>query len=544
MVDLVAGVKNLLAAEQYDSAELLGSFLVNSSASSDRAAGAQALELYGDALRGKGEQRRAAAAYDTAATKLRAGSSAAHAAQLYGVVFKAAQCYTRTNQLVDALQALESIPERQRTLAMHMAVGRLCQRLPRDSLNTRKAVQAYLAALHLNCFALEALLGLLQLGMSAKDVLRRQAEAAAAAAPQAQAEASSWLKPLLTAHGYMEAHQHEKAVREFEGLSARHPQNAHVRWQLGRAHRARANVDAARVAFSHARRLEPLALEHVDEYAVVLQQRGECMLLNELVHSSLGIDNRRAPPWVAAAVYSAARGDNKDKALGLVDQALLLEPAHAFAHLYKGQLLLSCGRAAEAVPCFRRANELRKEFDSFCGLVTAYRALPSYKDALHCAKQALQLNAKNVRAITLVGTVMASSSKEGGHSKAVQAFRKALQLDPSSIDAIMALVDLHLKKGEHAKCIELLKQRLDHKSNQSEVQAKLAHVYASNQQLNEALTCYHQALSFNKYNEDAQQGLAKLERQIAGEDTEEEDGEDGEEGEGFDDSEYNMGPSD
>ena len=70
------------------------------------------------------------------------------------------------------------------------------------------------------------------------------------------------------------------------------------------------------------------------------------------------------------------------------------------------------------------------------------------------------------------------------------------------------------------------------------MQAKLALVYAQNQQLNEALTCYHQALSFNKYNEDAIKGLARLERQIAGEDTEE-DVEEGDEGGGFDDgSEY------
>ena len=70
-------------------------------------------------------------------------------------------------------------------------------------------------------------------------------------------------------------------------------------------------------------------------------------------------------------------------------------------------------RARDAVGCFRRANELRREFESFKGLVDAYQKVPSYKDALSCAKQALDLNRKNVRAITLVGTVMATSSKEG-----------------------------------------------------------------------------------------------------------------------------------
>ena len=562
---LLASVKDLLASEQWDSAELLSSYLLASTGSASAVQlplHAEAHELHADALRGRGEQRRAAHFYDLAAHKLKSAVAAAAAvsgsagaaggpaadvassAQLYRVVWKSARCRIACREFGDALKLLEGVPMQHRTLPMHMAIGRLCRQLPHDTLNTRRAVEAFSAALRENAFATEALLALMHLGMSAKDVLRRHAEAAttqAAAQGAAAADASSWLKPLLTAHGHAITHQHDKAAKGFTALAARHGTWAHVHRQLGQAQRVCLNLDAARVAFSMARKLDPLCVGLSDEHAVVLHRLGEAPALNQLVHQMLAVDNHRPEPWVAAAVYSAMRGDDKAKAIGLVEQAIQLDPDHAFAHVTKGSLLLTWGgrdKAEQAVACFRRANELRREFESFKGLVDAYKEVPSFKDALYSAKQALQLNSRNVRAITLVGAVMASSSKEGGHDKAIQAFNKALEYDPTSIDAIMALVDLHLQKGDFRRCIELLKHRLEHKSNQSEVQAKLALVYAQNQQLNEALTCYHQALSFNKYNEDAIKGLARLERQIAGEDTEE-DVEEGDEGGGFDDgSEY------
>ena len=115
--------------------------------------------------------------------------------------------------------------------------------------------------------------------------------------------------------------------------------------------------------------------------------------------------------------------------------------------------MLSLNRAEHAVVPYFQANTLHKDLASYKGLVEAYLAQPKYKEALCMAKEALQRMPKSALALTLVGRVLSHSPE--GREKAKRAFTKALQIDPMSIDAVMALVDLHLETSQYQACIDL-----------------------------------------------------------------------------------------
>jgi len=538
-------VRELLANEMYADAELLCSFLVGGAVpAAEASARAESLELYGDALLGAGQHRRAAVYFGEAAAELEGagqgggggGGSGSQgvAAAFYELKFKSARCALRADDLSGAARLLEAVPAAHRTLPMNVALGKLSRQVG----NHRKAVGAYSDAVLQAPLALGCVRALLQLGVPAKEVLGLLGRAAGAQGEMVRSQAG-WLKSFVSAHGHTAAHQPEKAVRDLGALQRSFPASAHVLLPLAQAHLATtapgAGADAAAL-FARARKADGRNLDAMDEYALLLARQGEGLKLNGLVRELLAADEGRPEGWVAAAAFSATRGDPKEKALALVDRALALDDAHPRAHLYKGSLLLAEGRAVEAAESYRAANAIAREFESYKGMVEAYVMIPQHKEALYVAKQALQLNPKNVRAITLVGRVVAA--KDSGADKAMKALGKALALDATCVDAIMAMVDLHRERGEMAQCVALLRRAMECNSEtgQAGLTAKLADVYASHHDTHQqALECYHQALSLNNYNEEAVKGLARLERLMQGEETEEEE-DDGEGEEGYDDS--------
>ena len=127
--DLFAQMKHLLAEELWSSAEILGSLLLSSSR------GEQGLELYGDALFGKGEYKRAQAYYRQAIQRRRVAqgarrggygaSSAAEDEAEARLKFREARCCVALDEVGAAINTLEAIPAQWRGARAHVTLGRL-----------------------------------------------------------------------------------------------------------------------------------------------------------------------------------------------------------------------------------------------------------------------------------------------------------------------------------------------------------------------------------------------------------------------------------
>ena len=73
---------------------------------------------------------------------------------------------------------------------------------------------------------------------------------------------------------------------------------------------------------------------------------------------------------------------------------------------------------------------------SWNGMGVAYQMLYDTKDALHCYKQAVRLDHKNVRALNNLGTIYDSLKDYG---KGERYYRQALKVDPQSATALKNL---------------------------------------------------------------------------------------------------------
>lgn len=334
----------------------------------------------------------------------------------------------------------------------------------------------------------------------------------------------------MEAHASAMHYQPQRAITLFGDLEKQFPSNLHVLLNIGKLQQELMEYQEALYTFKKARITDEFNLKHMDLYALVLQQRGgpSTLELNKLVHELLAISEQRPEPWVAVALYSKAKGE-KEKGLSFLDKALQFDKRHILAYQLRGSLLMSLGRADHAVVAYFQANALHRELASFKGLVEAYLAVPKKKEALCTAKQALQLMPRSASAITLVGQVLAATPE--GVEKAKRAFHKALSLDPLSVDAVMALVDLHMHQQDYSACISLLQQSLEH-HNKDFVHIKLAEVYSASQQYSEALAYYHTALSLSPGNSIALAGLERLEKLMRGIDPGEDDEGEGDDGDG------------
>lgn len=305
-----------------------------------------------------------------------------------------------------------------------------------------QTVSSYEAAVRRAPYALGAVRSLLRLGVGAADVADT---VVAGAAP----EDAGWLRLFVQAHGAASMNQHRPALEALTALGRAAPENAHVLTSMAEEQLELKLEEAAVGSFQQARAADAKSLEGMDLYASVVRRHKDGVRLNALSRQLVDVDDARPEPWMSVALFCDLNGDAMS-ALQFVCKALELDPLHVPAHHFKGALQLRMNQPALAVTAFYKAYSLRRTFAAYKGLVDSYLAIPKVSEALRTAKEALQLMPKDARAVLLVGRVLAHTSSDG-RKKASKAYAKALKLDPRCHEAAVAFADLYLQHAQEAR---------------------------------------------------------------------------------------------
>lgn len=218
---------------------------------------------------------------------------------------------------------------------------------------------------------------------------------------------------------------------------------------------------AAESTLSQIRQIDRNQLELMDQYANLLFQKSAFSELSRLAGELIEIDSTRPEPWVSLAIFHQSRQDI-DKALIFVDKAIDKNQRHAFAHLVKGYILHDEGRPEHAVISFFRSNEIKQSIASYEGLVYSYLSTNKFKEAICTAKECISTATKDVRAITLVGSALAKapSTSPVVKERAKRALRKALSIDPSALKPLLVLSDVHMELDEWDDAVDILNKGL------------------------------------------------------------------------------------
>ncbi|KAJ4956773.1 hypothetical protein NE237_013556 [Protea cynaroides] len=527
-------ITTLLDHGLYDSAQMLGCFLVSSSSATNAETTpyvkAEHLVLLGDSLYGEKEYRRALYAYKQALqhckiipkqnTSSRSSLSTSNrssspnsmnisAINENEVKFKITLCHCALSENRAALAEMEGIPSKARTLRMTLTMGKLY----RNSRHNRAAIACYKECLRHCPYILEAITDLAELGVSAKDIISLfpQTPNRSGRPPFDHFDSSRWLQRYVEAQCCIASNDYKGGLELFTELLQRFPNNVHILLEIAKVEAIIGRNEDAILNFEKARSVDPYIVTYMDEYAMLLKMKSDYFKLNRLVHDLLNIDPTRPEIFVTLSVLW--EGKDERAALAYAEKSLRSDERHIPGHIMKGNLFLSLNRPDAAVTAFRGAQELRPDLRSYQGLVRSYLALSKVKEALYAAREAMKAMPQSAKALKLVGDVHASNSS--GREKAKKFYESALRIEPGYLGAALALAELHVAEGRNGDAVSLLERYLKDWADDS-LHIKLAQVFAATNMLQEALSHYEAALRINPHNEGAKKGLERLEKQMKG----------------------------
>jgi anaphase-promoting complex subunit 7 len=241
-------IATLIEHGLYDSAEMLGCFLVSSptvSAETSPQLKAENLILLGDALFHQREHRRAIHTYKQAlhhytripkqssgisrsslslSTRSSVNASSISAINENEVRFKIASSHFALNETKAAIAEMESV--KTRSLEMNI----LMAKLHRNSGYNRGAIAFYKECLRQCPYVLEAVIGLAELGVSAKDIISSftQTSNRSAKVSLDQIDPTRWLQRYVEAQCCVASHAYKGALELFAELLQRFPNNVHL----------------------------------------------------------------------------------------------------------------------------------------------------------------------------------------------------------------------------------------------------------------------------------------------------------------------------
>ncbi|MCO5589393.1 hypothetical protein L7F22_043360 [Adiantum nelumboides] len=329
----------LLDQNLYDSAELLGCFLmssINSSTDLSPTARAENLILYGDALYGKREHKRALSMYKQALQQCRvspkhsSSSGSRNALQIgsrssasptntplineHDVKFKIALCHLAVNDARSALSEMEGIPAKARTLRISLTQARLY----RITGYERAAIAFYKECLRQCPYALEAIIALAEMGVTQKE-MQPQAQSKSTRLTSDHLDQMRWLQRYADAQCAVACHDYKGGLEQLCQLGQRFPSNLHLTLEMAKVEVALGKTGDAMHNFEKARQMDQCNITGMDEYALLLRSKAGHSEMNRLVNDLLDIDAGRPEVWVASAVYWDMRED-KERAAAYIDK--------------------------------------------------------------------------------------------------------------------------------------------------------------------------------------------------------------------------------
>mmetsp|Transcript_560 Transcript_560/g.1641 ORF Transcript_560/g.1641 Transcript_560/m.1641 type:complete len:568 (+) Transcript_560:125-1828(+) len=496
-------LKDLIDERLFASAVTLASFAVSEKRKPEPSIHFQVKlrELFATALVGNGEPLRAVAVLQDAVKQLSASKKASEQlSRINKLHTRIVSILAENNRLDDALDQAKRISATMRSAGLLATLAEIYHKKG----NRQQAIDCYKQVCYKQPYAIQAPLALLSYGYSPSSLIEHYRANLD--------EDHAWIVTFLQALGSYYESKHKVSLSLLDDLLQRFPDNEYVLRFVGECIVEQTDMNGALEVFEKLSSLHPFFVDGMDTYASLLKFVSNRSGLNRLAMRLQGITTHRAEVWLAVAMYLDLVGQTQ-RALGFAEKALAIDGQHRPAHLVRGMLLYDMDNVDEGIKAFRAAYLLRKDFQSFQGLIDGKIQSGKILEALAVANHAQQVFPENAQALTLLGSVL--SHYQDGKEKASKMLEKALEIDPTYTPAAIYLGAVYSVNNQVEKAIEVMKGHLEvARLHKAPLLTQLASVYQESGNSSEALLYYNRALAEEPTFKPAEEGLKKLQREL------------------------------
>ncbi|XP_077996045.1 anaphase-promoting complex subunit 7-like [Glandiceps talaboti] len=421
------------------------------------------------------------------------------------VKYRIHECHCRLKRLKEAVGVLESIPAKHRTPKVNMALAKLYQKAGLD----RSAITYFREVLKECPMALEAVLCLLSLGVKGAEV------ASLTMSNLPNLSNIEWMTSLVKGHAHAALKDYHKAIQVFKVLESKSilRDSTELLHSLADAHFLAGDLKNAMQVYTRLHSLDPFWTRGMDIYAYLLAEEKEIKELETLSTTLMSISENGVEMWIAMGYYCAVT-KKPTRAVYLAQKAFMIDNRCAQSVILKGNVLKDTNKISEAILHFREAVRIAPHrFEGHKGLVDCLMMAHRPKEAITTAGNACRILGNTPRSLTLLSSVFATESL--AIDKAKNLLEKALNMDPSHLDAVYVMGEILGKEQKYDKAIELLRNQLRSQST-CRLHQMLGDYLAATNDHQEALDQYSIALSMDPTNRKAMEGLQKVEQATDG----------------------------
>lgn len=367
-------------------------------------------------------------------------------------------CYQKLKDIDESFNILTSIPGKQRTPKVNMALGQMYQ----DNGNERSAITCYKEVLKECPLALQAAQGLLCLGVKGVEVHSLILEPSLAQS-KGSLNGIDWVNSWIRAHAHMYAKEYKQAIHTFRQLEEGTPfsNNSSLLLSLGELYYLSGDFKNALFNLKKANDIEKLQSRGLDIYAAVLYHERKVSDLERLIPTTYPAE--LSGELCTAISYLLLAMKNYSKALYMAQKACNKDPKNVEPLILKGTIMSDLKRYQDAITHFRAALQLSpSRCEPHAGIIECYKSLNRTREALTVACSMYRMLPTSPRAITLYASLL--PNKDPNENKVIPLLKKALALDEHYLPAILCMAEVVAQENIY-KAIEILDKEREHHSS-------------------------------------------------------------------------------
>jgi len=373
-------------------------------------------------------------------------------------------CLMRSKKLQEAFSILDSIPAKQRTPKILLALAKLSQ-----TLYNKDAASHYKEALKSSKLSLVALDALLSLSVKIDEL------------PKLPASVNvEWLNLYIKGKSHLHAREYKEAIQHFMHLDEQFMhKSADVMCSLAYSQYLNGEYASAIYTFEKLHRFEPAYTQKMDIYAFLLfsEKSDKLNVLEKLANDMHSVSLEIPETWIVIGYYNLkkkthAMKSQADNIKCFVENALALDNDNPQALLLKA---LTCSKSKitpDTAAAFREVTRVNPYcFEAYKGYVENLLNLNNVKEAIQVAANAVKVIGSNHRTFTLYGEALSRDTSMQDKSKSY--LYKALKSDPDNQEAVICLVKVCMTLKTFDEALEVLAKYIRYNPSNP----RLMHIY-------------------------------------------------------------------